>query len=83
MEFPAVKFTNTWAYISTKNALCDPCQKNCLRASATLRHKEQTERNAKQRIIGTVFSILCMTDSLWRPFARIGSENKAAENPTK
>ena len=51
-------------------------------ASATLRHTVQTERNIKQRSISTVYPIFCITDSsLWRSFVRIGSENKAAENP--
>ena len=40
-------------------------------------------KNIKQRSISTVYPILCITDSsLWRSFVRIGSENKAAENPT-
>ena len=48
-----------------------------------MRHTVQTERNIEQRSISTVYPILCITgSSLWRSFVRIGSENKAAENPT-
>ena len=85
MKLPPVKLTNTSAYILTKKKteFRDTYRRNGLKARSTLRYTSQTEENIKQRPIGTVYSILCITDSSsWRSFVRIGSENKAAENPT-
>ena len=73
---------NTWAYISTKTEFRDTYRKNCLKASATLRHTVQTEGNIKQRPISTVYSILGVTNCLlWRSIVWIWSENKATINP--
>ena len=58
-------------------------KKTCLKAKATLRNTVQIDGDTKFGPLITVYSILCIIDSsLWHSFVRIGSENKAAENPT-